>query len=134
MAQWRVPKALDIPMVDTTVKSGAKFLAPMWHMVLEHKAGILSNDGYTELFYELMEKSQVDNPEQWDALLAMDEVAIACYCPDGAFCHRRLLVGILGDLCDKRDIPFAYLGELTRASKNVKDQTKQTPSGDGGVD
>lgn len=114
LAQWGVAKERNIPMVNTTVKSGVKFLAPVWTMVLDHKDGYLSDEEYTVLYFTMMGESLKKNGKQWDELLAMEEVAIACYCRHGAFCHRLLLVEIIKKQCEERGIEFTYMGELKK--------------------
>ena len=114
LAQWNVAKALGIPLVNTTVKSGLQFLAPIWTMVLDHKDGIISDEEYTILYYTKMARSLENNPEEWGWLLGMEEVAIACYCRHGAFCHRMLLVEIIKRQCEDRGIEFAYMGEIRK--------------------
>lgn len=37
-------------------------------------------------------------PDDWNALLARDEVTLVCYCSDPTHCHRTLLAGFLGKL------------------------------------
>lgn len=101
-------------MLDSTVKSGLKFLAPAWEMVLNHKAGIITDSEYVARYIPMMEDSLIRFPKAWDKLLAMDEVAIACYCKAGAFCHRCLLVEIIRVLCNDRGISFVYMGELKK--------------------
>ena len=114
MAQWRLAKERGIPLIDSTVKSGKPWLAPLWDMVMGHKNGTLSNEAYTTQYNAMMLKSMRDNPQEWSELIAMDEVAIACYCQAGCFCHRRLLVPLIGAFCIGNKIPFEYLGELIK--------------------
>lgn len=118
LSQWRLAKERDIPLVNTTVKSGLQFLAPRWDMVLGHKDGSVSDEVYTEQYLEMMANNIVRYPEKWEALLEMEELAIACYCRAGAFCHRRLLVGILEKMCEDRGVPFTHMGELVRSIKS----------------
>lgn len=114
MAQWRLAKEMNIPMVDTTVKSGKKFMAPLWDMVMGHKNGTLSNDVYTAQYNAMMLRSMQEHPKEWGELIAMEQVAIACYCKAGCFCHRRLLVPLIGAFCIGNKMPFEYMGELTK--------------------
>lgn len=105
---------MGVPVVNITVKSGEKAFAPTWDMVgkvkdINHP---YDADCYTEDYIDLMECSMLENAEQWDDLLAMDEVAIACYCHEKVFCHRHLLKDILFKEAMDRGIDFNYMGEV----------------------
>lgn len=112
IAKWKVPKQMGIKMVDTTVKSGMKFLAPTWEMVMGHKRGELSDEAYTRMFLEMMDESLDTKKENWEWLVELGTVALGCYCAKDAFCHRQLLVSILEKYCRDRGIEFEYKGEL----------------------
>lgn len=112
MARWRIAQGRGIPFIDATVKSGQKWLAPEWLMVVDYKGNKLSAEEYSYYFWLKMRLDQTECPERWDELVAMEEVAIACFCPADGFCHRYLLVDHLRHYCDQKDIPFTYLGEL----------------------
>lgn len=114
LGQWRVAKERNIPMVNTTVMSGLSWLAPTWEMVKGHKANLLSDEQYTARFITLMTDSQLNHRELWLELAKQEEVALACYCRAGAFCHRRLLVDDFQVFCEKEGIEFTYMGELTK--------------------
>lgn len=114
MGQWRVAQKRNIPLINTTVMSGLKWLAPTWDMVKNHKAKIFTDQDYIARWIPLMILSQCDHPEKWKALVDMDVVAIACYCPHGAFCHRQLLVNDIRQYCEKEGVEFTYMGELLK--------------------
>lgn len=99
--------------LDTTIKSGTKLFAPTWDMVQRHKAGTLSDDGYTELYYGLMRTSYTQNKEVWLNYLRQPTLTLGCYCPNGNFCHRYLLVDILSKVAKAHNIPFTYMGAIT---------------------
>lgn len=116
LAQWRKAKALGIELIDITVRSGTPVFAPSWEMVRKVKG---ANDGnkeaeaiYTKEYLELMRKSWRTNRSEWLSLLSKPKVAIACFCSDGTFCHRYLLVEYLRLAAVKLDIEFTYMGEL----------------------
>lgn len=119
MGSWRLAASKNLKLVDTTVKSGTVKLAPTWEMVLPYKKGELSEEDYTKQYLEILEKSYTDNLDWWDDFLLQDRIALLCFCKAGAFCHRLLLTEFIGRLCEDRDIPFEYLGELTRSTDKV---------------
>jgi len=81
--------------LDVSVKSGSIVFSPTWQMVLDHKTGVLSDEHYTDMYYNLMRISYKDNPDAWELLLFKGRVVLCCYCKPGDFCHRRLLADIL---------------------------------------
>ena len=113
MARHRAAKRAGIHFVDTTVKSGMKWLAPSWDMVMGHKGKTVSDSQYTEAFLEMMAESQNVHEVQWDWLVGLGEVALACYCGEGNFCHRYLLVELVRKYCEGKGIAFEYAGELS---------------------
>ena len=112
LARWRIAEKQNIPLIDTTAKSGIHTFAPLWSDVKAYKEGILSEVEYTDRYLELMRQSYRRTPDVWHSLIARDQVAIACYCTPGKFCHRHLLKDILDKLCTHRQISFEYRGEL----------------------
>lgn len=113
LAKWRKLKAANIKLLDTTVKSGDPIFAPSWDIVLAVKRGEITEEQYTERYIELMRKSYFANREKWHSVMKdEEEVAIACYCTPGKFCHRHLLIDIFKKLCEKHNIPFEYRGEF----------------------
>lgn len=112
MAKHRVVDKTKMVFLDTTVKSGERWLAPKWDMVLGHKNRSVSNEQYTKQFREMMNISQETHKEKWDSLFTIDlPIVFACYCPCFNFCHRYLLIEILAEYALKHQIPFTYLGE-----------------------
>jgi hypothetical protein len=81
----------NILSVDITVKSGSKVFAPTWDMDMSVKNGEIDQQTYVAYYDQLMKLSQENEPQAWGAILALDEVALACYCKPGVFCHRHLL-------------------------------------------
>ncbi len=118
MARWRLCKEREIPFSDITIKSGLLIFAPTWDMVLGSKgrngAKPLTKEQYTSLYLSLMRKSFTEHKEEWIEFLSQEEVAIACYCKAGEFCHRYILAEVFKRLCLRLEIPFKYLGELKK--------------------
>lgn len=114
MGQYRLAKQLGIPLLDTTVKSGDKVFAPSWEIVLGVKSGDISPEEYTEQYTHLMQTSFMANQSHWLHICNMPEVAIACYCKSGVFCHRHLLVKMFEKICTRYTIPFNYRGEINK--------------------
>lgn len=112
LGRWRQAQALRLTLVDTTVKTGALAFAPSWEMVWGHKNGTLSDAAYTELYYARMRVSYVAQRPAWEQLLQLERPAVACYCARGRFCHRHLLVDIVGLICQARGIAFSRGGEV----------------------
>lgn len=113
IAKHRLAKEKGIFFLDTTVKSGERTFAPVWSMVIGHKEGTVSDQAYTDLYYDMMRNTYRKVPNRWLAVLAMQKVAIACYCPEGAFCHRHLLADMLIKLGARKGIPVTFHGELS---------------------
>jgi hypothetical protein len=116
MGKWRLAKALEIPLIDTTVKSGLQAFAPTWELVRDYKSGHCSERDYTAAYVALMRESWVINRNDWEAVLALPRVALACYCAPNTFCHRLLLKEAFKKLCQQKNIPFVDRGELENAT------------------
>ncbi|QZA70957.1 hypothetical protein AH06_185 [Erwinia phage AH06] len=117
IARWRLAKTRGIAFLDTTVKSAKEyaFLAPSWEMVMGYKQGSISENQYTELYYELLRSRYKADKQPFLKLLddfRDKDIAVACFCTPGHFCHRHLLVTILRALTVNANIPFEYKGEL----------------------
>lgn len=112
MAKWRRAKALDIPLWDTTVKSGLEAFAPTWAMVLGIKKGTLSEEAYRAQYIALMRESWVSHRSDWECLLSQPSLALACFCKPGHFCHRLILKEAVMKLCYQRNINVNYHGEI----------------------
>lgn len=111
MARWKRAAMFGITVLDITVKSGDKVFAPTWDMVNGVKSGILSVEAYTELYTRMMRHSYRHNKKRWLEVLSMDKVAFACFCAEGDFCHRHLLIDFFGKCAKKHGIDFVNCGE-----------------------
>jgi len=117
LAQWRAAKARGVPLIDTTVKSGDPVFAPNWTIVQGVKANMITEQEYTERYLDLMRSSFKQNRPRWLTLCSMEQVAIACYCPVGVFCHRHLLANMIEKVCSAHGLPFQAMGELLPSPK-----------------
>jgi len=114
MAKWRIARDQEIPFLDTTVKSGDKVFAPSWQIVMDVKAKIITPDEYTVHYTAMMRESYTHNKERWLEVCNMKQVAIACYCEEGHFCHRHVLAYMFQRVCHQHGISFKLRGELSR--------------------
>ena len=112
MGSWRKAKALNIELIDITVKSGIAAFAPNYEMVLSHKSGRITDEEYTKQYRDLMLKSYMVNTIIWNELIKKDKIALACYCHPERFCHRHLFVKYLEGVCNSHNVPFRFLGEI----------------------
>jgi hypothetical protein len=106
-AQYRYS---DKDRIDITVKGGdiaGKLWAPTWDMVNGWKKGNITNEQYSQKYYELLTErwnASVDFCQSTLRLVDMvngtkempaRDVTFVCFCPPGTFCHRYLLVAWL---------------------------------------
>lgn len=112
LAQWRRLPKDRIVLLDTTVRTGDPVFAPSWEIVMDVKAGKISEQEYTDRYKEMMRASWKANRTRWVEVCGLGEVAIACYCGAGKFCHRHLLKSYLESSCKSLGIPFSYMGEF----------------------
>lgn len=80
---------------DISVQGGDlewKPLAPTWEMVKSYKAGRLSEEAYSALYIERLRLVPMST---WESFMSKDARTLMCYCKDGDFCHRDLLVRFL---------------------------------------
>ncbi len=87
-------------VIDITVQSSRppwNIFAPTWEMVKDFKGGRISENQYTEQYINLMRTRYKDNKEVFQQIIQLaiaGDIALACYCPPEAFCHRHLLKNI----------------------------------------
>lgn len=88
----------NLEIIDITIKSSKKpwsILAPTWSMVMDYKQGSYSKEDYVRDYNNLIDKRLAnENNNILKALVDMalrNNVALACYCKPGDFCHRLLL-------------------------------------------
>lgn len=115
MAKWRKARERNVPVIDITVKSGNKKLAPTWEFLMEYKNSAKDDAAeavYTEKFIAKIQQLKRDEPDVLLELLYSGEIALMCYCPAGKFCHRHLLVNELVTLGQDHDVEVVYMGEI----------------------
>lgn len=127
LGRWRLAKNLNIPLLDVTLKSGDRTFSPTPELLSAYKAGEITDKEYTVRFKKLMELSYKENKQRWLEVCKMEEVAIACYCGSGNFCHRKLLVSMFRKVCKANAIMgFTYVGELEPGKKILDPHTDGT--------
>lgn len=113
LAKWRALEGTGIKLVDATVKTGIRGLAPSWDMLTAYRQKQLSEAEYTDLYHQRMILSQRHMPNTWKSFLKYDQIAIACYCPPNHFCHRHLLVQKVKEYLEAQSIEVELMGEYT---------------------
>lgn len=118
LSRGRVATAKGIPLLNITVKSGVKELAPDWDFLMAYKKSkqdAAAQEEYTRCYYAKLNRVWREKPEVFLSLFEnYTEVAFACYCPEGVcFCHRFLLVNGLEKMATKLNLPFERGGEIT---------------------
>ena len=121
MSQWREAKKRNVYFLDITAKSGLLAFAPEFANVMRYKRGELSEEEYTQLYLERMAVSKRKFPLRWSSLGARPEIALACYCKAGVFCHRHLFAKLMTDHLTEQGIEVIHHGELhgTNASPST---------------
>lgn len=97
----------NIPYYDTTVKSGMWQLAPTWEIVMAVKNNRITSEQYEAEYMAMLEWQYDTNPDFFEWLLNHKAIAFGCYCADGKFCHRHLIVKFLSQITEVN-----YCGEL----------------------
>lgn len=97
---------------NITLKSGDKYYAPTSALLWSFKYGNITLEQFKESFIRLMNNRIKDDSSNIDRLCKKDVVTLACYCDNGMFCHRLLLVDIIKEYCIKGGIDFEYYGEI----------------------
>ena len=112
MARWRLAKERDIFFLDITAKSGVVAFAPSWECLRAYKQGTMKEGEYTAEYLERMSNSKERNPKHWARLGAYPRIALACYCPDQAYCHRHLFKALMAEHLNTQGHPVVQMGEL----------------------
>jgi hypothetical protein len=112
MSQWRYARDLNIPMVDITVKSGIKTFAPTWENLKAYRAGAMSKADYAREYYDKVLASFKTNEQDWKDLAANHNVAYACYCKPGDFCHRHFFAPLAIAYLQSIGKKVQFMGEL----------------------
>lgn len=97
---------------NVTLTSGDKYFAPTSALLWAFKYGKITRAEFMESFIELIEGRIREDPTKIIDLCSKEVTTIACYCDNGVFCHRLLLVNIICKFCSDNGIEFEYLGEI----------------------
>lgn len=100
-------------VMDITVKSGNKIFAPSWDIVMDWKNGLINQATYTKEYIRLMRISFKEHKKEWLDVLKQDKIILCCYCHNGDFCHRYILVDLFIKTAKYYGIDVKYEGELT---------------------
>jgi hypothetical protein len=87
-------------------------VSPDFGVVMQYKRGEITEEEYTKIYLDRMEQSRKVCPLEWEALLRVPLIAVACYCPAGKFCHRHLLKNEIKIYLEKQGHTVILEGEL----------------------
>lgn len=113
MSSWRLAKARNIPLLDITAKGQSAF-SPGYAAVVQYKAGMTPEDVYTHNYIERMREYIRSNPDAWKVLLNEPEIALACYCKAGDYCHRHIFANLMQKYCESMGYVVEQMGELIK--------------------
>lgn len=119
ISNWRWVREQGIILADTTVKSAVDyaFLAPTWVMVNGIQNELITEEMYTDQYHALLRDRYLSWRRFFYDMIEHGrdaDIAVACYCRPGKFCHRHLSITVLRKIAEKANLPFEYKGELTR--------------------
>ena len=114
LAQWRLAKERNIPLIDITAKTGLQAFAPDMRAVMAFKRNEMNKNTYNDLYLQKMAESQIKSARYWESLIKRHEFAVACYCPAFAFCHRYIFLTLIEKYLLDRGNTVILEGELTR--------------------
>lgn len=97
---------------DITYMSGNRIFSPNATLLTKYKMNQISDTEYTKEYIRLMKENIKIYTKQWDDLVNSEEVTLACYCKNQAFCHRYILVDILKIYCKYKNIKLDYKGDI----------------------
>lgn len=111
--QWRKAKEKNIELFDITVKSGYEPFAPYKDVLYAYKRGEISDDQYTDIYLNKLREHFRAHPEDFQNLLERDaQLAVACYCKAGKFCHRHLFIEFISQVAQDNEYDLIYNGEI----------------------
>lgn len=112
LARWRLAQRQGIHVLNITAKSGLQCFAPDKEYLYAFKRGQMTEDEYTVRYLEKMRRCYIEYRNEWERLEGFEKMAITCYCPDGAYCHRHLFKDCLTKFFDRKGTPYTDHGEL----------------------
>ena len=114
LSNWRLAKARNISILDVTFKTGIPMFAPPSQLVFDYKRGIITDNFYTEQYNDVLDYTMKHYPGSWETLLKYENVAVACYCSYGKFCHRHIFAQRFKEYLEERNAPVNLMGELLK--------------------
>ena len=86
--------------LDITVKGAPDSpFAPTWDMVMGVKNVTMTEQQYTDMYYQLLVTRCTQDPKPFQGLAQETgpglDITVVCFCPSGAFCHRHLLCAFM---------------------------------------
>lgn len=115
MSAWREAKSRDIKMLDITVKSGIQAFAPSWENLRAYKQGRMDDVEYEEYYREKMKRSRERHDAVWRRFKDHSQLALACYCGVGQFCHRHIFAQLVSEYLQEQGLHAIVCGEITKA-------------------
>ncbi len=112
LGKWRLASRDNIVILNITAKSGMQCFAPDKENLYAYKAGQMGEEEYTRLYLEKMRRCYVQYRNEWNRLETIERMAITCYCPAGAYCHRHLFKDCLMKYFYQKKIEYQDHGEL----------------------
>jgi hypothetical protein len=112
MGKRHAVKAAGIQLLDITAMSGIKEFAPDYGEVMRYKRGETSQEEYTELYIQRMRYTLRSKPLVWEQLKSYEQVALACYCRAGEFCHRHIFLDLMTKYLHQYGYTIKYMGEF----------------------
>mgnify|MGYP000048738757 CR=1 FL=1 len=116
---WRYARAMNIPVIDITAKSGIKAFAPHWDDLNAYRRGEMDNHEYSQRYYEKVIPTLRTNPQEWEILTKNRTYALACYCRPGNFCHRHLFAMLSVTYLQSLGHSVEFQGELVPHPNNL---------------
>ena len=118
ISRWRLARDLYIPMVDITVKSGIPTFSPTWENLMAYKRGEMTKTAYAQAYFQKVIPTVQSEPQAWADLTQHKNIALACYCRAGDFCHRHLFAGLYITYLQSLGHKVLFMGELIEAPEH----------------
>lgn len=118
IGRWRYARDMNIPLVDITVKSGIQAFAPTWENLSAYRAGTMDKREYAQRYYEKVLEGFKTDQREWAALEVRRNMAFACYCKSGDFCHRHLFAPLYIAYLQSLGRRVQFMGEMEPSIQN----------------
>lgn len=119
IGRWRYASDMGVPVVDITVKSGIQAFAPTWENLNAYRAGVMDKREYAQRYYEKVLEGFQQNQQEWAALEVKRDMAFACYCKSGDFCHRHLFAPLYIAYLQSLGRRVQFMGEMDPHPNNI---------------